>query len=319
MAVARPRVTPGDFVVSKKGFPMVAIPFIAAARRQIGPPQTARSAAGPSFLSSVGWAILSIGLFAGLWELAWALGWADPLLLPPPHLFLTNFDRTLSYFSGSNRIGVAETGSRLGGLLATALYTTLRVVAGLALGFAAGVAVGALVHYVRLARNLLMPTILLLTPISPVAWLPVAIFLFGIGNVPAVFLVFITIFFAIVLSTAAQLESVPKAYLNVARIMGATNHQLFWRVVFPSILPSLFMTLRLNLFAAWMVVLIAEAVGVGSGLGQITSVARSTFNAQLTFFTMAVIGVLGFTFDWSLRQIQARLLWWIPASGGGAR
>ncbi|UHD43788.1 ABC transporter permease subunit [Aureimonas altamirensis] len=164
-----------------------------------------------------------------------------------------------------------------------------------------------------------MPTILLLTPISPVAWLPVAIFLFGIGNVPAIFLVFITIFFAIVLSTAAQLEGVPRSFLNVARIMGANRNQMFWRVVFPSILPALFMTLRLNLFAAWMVVLIAEAVGVGSGLGQITSVARSTFNAQLTFFTMAVIGVLGFTFDWGLRLVQRKLLWWVEPTGGAAR
>ena len=77
--------------------------------------------------------------------------------------------------------------------------------------------------------------------------------------------------------------------------------------------------MRLNLFAAWMVVLIAEAVGVGSGLGQITSVARSTFNAQLTFFTMAVIGVLGFTFDWGLRLVQRKLLWWVEPTGGAAR
>nr|WP_244490734.1 ABC transporter permease subunit [Aureimonas frigidaquae] len=270
-------------------------------------------------LAGLAWAVLSIGLFAGLWELAWAMGWADPLLLPPPHLFLSDFDRTLSYFSNRNQIGVAASGGGIGGLLTTALFTTLRVVAGLTLGFMGGVGVGALVHYVPTARKLLMPTILLLTPISPVAWLPVAIFLFGIGDVPAIFLVFITIFFAIVLSTASQLESVPRSYLNVARIMGANRHQLFWRVVFPSILPGLFMTLRLNLFAAWMVVLIAEAVGVGSGLGQITSVARSTFNAQLTFFTMAVIGVLGFTFDWTLRQIQRRLLWWIEPAGGASK
>lgn len=297
---------------------MVTIPVMAPRK-----PKVRLTRAGltrpASILSSVGWAILSIGLFAGLWELAWAMGWADPLLLPPPHLFLSNFERTLSFFSNRNQIGVAASGGGIAGLVTTSLYTTLRVVCGLTLGFVGGVTVGALVHYVPIARKLLMPTILLLTPISPVAWLPVAIFLFGIGNVPAIFLVFITIFFAIVLSTAAQLESVPRSFLNVARIMGANRNQMFWRVVFPSILPALFMTLRLNLFAAWMVVLIAEAVGVGSGLGQITSVARSTFNAQLTFFTMAVIGVLGFTFDWGLRLVQRKLLWWVEPTGGAAR
>ena len=156
-----------------------------------------------------------------------------------------------------------------------------------------------------IVRNLLLPTILLLAPISPVAWLPVAIFVFGIGDVPAIFLVFITVFFAIVLSTVSQFESVPTNYLHVARIMGASEAQMFWRVILPAILPSLFMTLRLNLFAAWMVVLIAEAVGVGTGLGQITSMARATFNAKLVFFTMALIGVLGFAFDWACATSRA--------------
>lgn len=294
---------------------MVALPFASSrsgeARISMRRP--------PALVISAGWTILSIGLFAGLWELAWAMGWANPLLLPPPHLFLSDWERTLSYFSNANRIGADASHGGLVGLLATSLYTILRVVTGLALGFVAGVAVGALVYYVKIARNLLMPTLLLLTPISPVAWLPVSIFLFGIGNTPAIFLVFITIFFAIVLSTTAQLEGVSKSYLNVARIMGANGQQIFWRVVFPAILPGLFMTLRLNLFAAWMVVLIAEAVGVGSGLGQITAVARSTFNAQLTFFTMALIGVLGFSFDWALRLVQRRMLWWVAPSTGGAR
>lgn len=268
---------------------------------------------------SLGWGLASIGLFTAIWEILWAVGWANPLLLPPPHLFLQDIPGTLAYFDQTNRVGSRGTGSGLTGLLLTILWTTSRVVLGLTLGFVLGVAVGAMVHYVRLVRNLLLPTILLLAPISPVAWLPVAIFVFGIGDVPAIFLVFITVFFAIVLSTVAQFESVPKNYLHVARIMGATEAQTFWRVILPAILPSLFMTLRLNLFAAWMVVLIAEAVGVGTGLGQITSMARATFNAKLVFFTMAIIGVLGFLFDWGLRTIQGRMLWWVAPGQGGSR
>jgi NitT/TauT family transport system permease protein len=68
-----------------------------------------------------------------------------------------------------------------------------------------------------------------------------------------------------------------------------------------------------------MVVLIAEAVGVGTGLGQITSMARATFNAKLVFFTMAIIGVLGFSFDWALRYVQSRMLWWVAPNQGGRR
>jgi NitT/TauT family transport system permease protein len=268
-------------------------------------------------LASAGWGLASIGLFAGIWEALWALGLVNPLLLPPPHMFLGDIPTTLTFFDHNARIGSTDRG---GGsvlpLLNTMLWTTMRVVLGLFIGVSAGVAVGAVVHYVKLLRNLLLPTILLLAPISPVAWLPVAIFVFGIGDVPAIFLVFITVFFSIVLATVSQIEAVPKNYIHVARIMGATERQTFWRVILPAILPGLFMILRLNLFAAWMVVLIAEAVGVGTGLGQITSMARATFNAKLVFFTMAIIGVLGFSFDWGLRAIQRKLLWWVAPGQG---
>jgi NitT/TauT family transport system permease protein len=268
-------------------------------------------------LAGLGWGFVSIGLFAGIWELLWYFEKVNPLLLPPPHLFLQDIPGTLKFFDRSNRIGSVGSGGGLTALLITMGWTTFRVFTGLALGFVFGAALGALLHYVRWTRNLFMPTILLLAPISPVAWLPVAIFVFGIGDVPAIFLVFITVFFAIVLSTGAQIASVPINYIHVARIMGATQRQTFWRVILPAILPSLFMTLRLNLFGAWMVVLIAEAVGVGTGLGQITSMARATFNAKLVFFTMAVIGVLGFLSDWALRQMQRKMLWWVaPARGG---
>ncbi|MDR3372585.1 MAG: ABC transporter permease subunit [Ancalomicrobiaceae bacterium] len=268
-------------------------------------------------LAGIGWAIASIGLFAGIWELLWYFELANPLLLPPPHLFLADIPGTLKYFDRSDRIGSVASGGGFGALLITMGWTTFRVVFGLTLGFVLGTAVGALIHYVRIIRNLLLPTILLLAPVSPVAWLPVAIFVFGIGDVPAIFLVFITVFFAITLSTGAQIASVPKNYIHVARIMGANERKTFWRVILPAILPSLFMTVRLNLFGAWMVVLIAEAVGVGSGLGQITTMARATFNSKLVFFTMAIIGLLGFLSDWGLRTMQRKLLWWVAPNQGG--
>ncbi len=292
---------------------------IPASSRQSAPASVPRlSPRARRTLSSLGWGVLSIGLFAGIWEALWALGLVNPLLLPPPHMFLSDLGRTLTFFDHeARRIGSQGSGGAIAGLLTTIGWTSFRVIVGLGLGFVAGVGVGAMIHYVRLFRNLVQPLILLLAPISPVAWLPVAIFVFGVGDVPAIFLVFITVFFMIVLATVSQISSVPKNYLHVARIMGATERQTFWRVILPAILPSLFMTLRLNLFAAWMVVLIAESVGVGIGLGQITSMARATFNAKLVFFTMVIIGVLGFSFDWALRKVQQKMLWWIQPGQGG--
>ena len=161
-----------------------------------------------------------------------------------------------------------------------------------------------------------MPTVLLLAPVSPVAWMPVALFVFGIGNAPAIFLVVIALFFIMTLATVSMIDTVSPTYVNVARIMGATRRQIFLQVILPAILPGLFLILRLNLFAAWMIVLIAELVGVGSGLGQVVMVARNTFNSQLAFFAMTVIGLTGFILDVALREVQRRLLYWIPQGTG---
>lgn len=265
------------------------------------------------------WACASVGLFVGMWEFAWWRGWADPLLLPPPHLFLANLADQFRFFDpNGDRAGALSSGGSLGSVLGVIAWSSMRVTAGLALGFVLSLAVGVGIRYFGVFGKLTLPTITLLAPISPVAWLPVAVFMFGIGNSPAVFLVFISVFFVMVLSTLSQIDAVPASYLHVARIMGASKRQLFRHVILPAILPGLFVTLRLNLFAAWMVVLIAEAVGVGSGLGQVVMMARNTFNASLVFFTMTLIGLAGFAFDQALRWVQRRVLWWVgPSAAAG--
>lgn len=287
-------------------------------------PRRVRLAAPPGAwsrrLKDLVFACLSVGLFVGVWELAWWQGWADPLLLPPPHVFLTNLADQFRFFDPhGDRIGALASGGSLLSVLGVMAWTSLRVIAGLALGFVLSLAVGVGVRYFALFGRLTLPTITLLAPISPVAWLPVAVFMFGIGNPPAVFLVFISVFFIMTLSTLSQIDAVPASYLHVARIMGASKRQIYRHVVLPSILPGLFFTLRVNLFAAWMVVLIAEAVGVGSGLGQVVMMARNTFNASLVFFTMTLIGLAGFAFDQALRWVQRKVLWWVgPSALGGA-
>ena len=268
---------------------------------------------------SVGWSVLSIGLFVAFWEVAWWRGWANPLLLPPPHIFLANLTEQFRFFDpNGERIGALSEGGSFLSVLGVIGWSSLRVFLGLLIGFVASVLVGVAIRYFGIFGKLTLPLITMLAPISPVAWLPVAIFVFGIGNPPAIFLVFISIFFVMVLATLAQIDAVPRHYIQLARVMGASKRQIFLRVILPAILPGLFVTLRMNLFGAWMVVLIAEAVGVGSGLGQVTMMARNTFNASLVFFTMTLIGLTGFLFDQALRLMQRKVLWWIQPSNIGA-
>ncbi|MCV7344763.1 ABC transporter permease [Mycolicibacterium rhodesiae] len=267
--------------------------------------------------AAAAWWLASVTLFAGLWELAWLMGWAPELLLPPPHIFLQHFGSQARFFDTST-IGAEQTAPVVA-VATTVLATVLRVLAGLTLGFVASLITGVLISQFLVVRGLVLPTITLLAPISPIAWLPVAIFLFGIGNPPAIFMVFIGVYFVMTLATIGLINEVPATYINVARTMGASRRQILFQVVLPAILPGLLQSLRLNLFAAWMVVLLAEAVGVGSGLGQVVMLARNTFNSSLVFFTMTVIGISGYLLDIAFRQLQNRLLWWQAAGGGALR
>ena len=282
-------------------------------------PAFALSENARTILSSLGWTVASISLFALIWELCSFLGWADRRLLPPPHVFLGDIPNQLQYFNTATRWAVGvnqdEAPSGLSSLITTVLSTMGRVIAGLVIASVLAVLVGVLARYFRLFDRLTMPTITLLSAVSPIAWLPVAVFLFGIGNGPAIFMVVITLFFHMVLATVTHIDNVPKNLVHVARTMGATKRQVYFRVIIPAILPGILMVLRLNLFAAWMVVLVAETTGVGHGLGQIIMLARNTFNPSLVFFTIALIGVLGFLTDYALRLVQRRVLYWLPDKG----
>ncbi len=160
----------------------------------------------------------------------------------------------------------------------------MRVLVGLAIAATASLCIGIVIRYYGLFGKLVLPTVTLLAPVSPVAWLPVAIFLFGIGNGSAIFMVFIALFFTMTLATITQINSVNRNYINVGRTTGASKLQIYTRVILPAILPGLLVVLRLNLFGAWMVVLVAEATGVGYGLGQIISMARNTFKSRAALF-----------------------------------
>ena len=268
-------------------------------------------------VAATGWWLASVALFGGLWELAWALGWADPKLLPPPHIFLADF-AAMGKFFDSSTIGVAQSAPFVA-VATTILATVIRVLVGLGLAFGGSLLTGILVTRFRVFGRLTLPMLTLLAPISPIAWLPVAIFLFGIGDPPAVFMVFVGLYFVMTLATISEINGVSSTYVNVARTMGANRQQMLAQVVLPAVLPGLLRTLRMNLFGAWLVVLIAEAVGVGSGLGQVILLARNTFNASLVFFTMTLIGITGYLMDMAFQQVQRRVLWWQPAGTGAGR
>lgn len=287
----------------------------AAAERERPRPSSRRLRRVGTALAGAGWWILSLALFAGIWELAWALGWVSQLTLPPPHIFLSDILRQATFFESSS---VRGSGSPLLAVLTSIGATLGRVTGGLLIGFVASLITGILVTQFTIVNRLALPLVTLLAPISPMAWLPIAIFIFGVGDRPAIFMVFIGVYFMMTLATIADINGVSTTYRNVARTLGATRPQMLFLVILPAILPALFRTVRLNLFAAWMMVLVAEAVGVGEGLGQVVMLARNTFNSSLVFFTMVIIGISGYVLDVLFRLVQQKVLWWDPVGEKGA-
>ena len=285
-------------------------PGLESAKRQ-GTPAGWGPTAVPNRLSqmavSVMWWVLSLGIVVAIWELAVVLRLVNPVILPPPHLFLAEIRNQAQFLMP--QVGATAVSGNFAAL--TAVWASLqRVLSGLALAFVSAVTLGSLAFYFEIFGKLTLPTITLLAPIASVAWIPLAIVAFGVGDRAAIFVVFISVVFTLTLGTVNNMHNVDQVYINTARVLGASRRQVIQHVIFPAVLPQLFVIMRINLFGAWMGILAAEMVGVRSGLGAIVVVGRQMMNMNLTFLGMALIGLVGYLLDASFGLVQRRVLWW---------
>jgi NitT/TauT family transport system permease protein len=244
------------------------------------------------------WAVIIVA-----WESAAAAGWSGSVLFPPPSSFL-------SYAIESDfRVGFGGDAMTIPGAI---VASALRVLVGLAIGFAAAVITGILISASQLVSDMVLPVVRGLAPIAPIAWIPLGIVLFGIGNPTAVFVVFMGVYFILTISTVAAVKAVDERLIKTARSHGASKVQIWTRVVFPAVLPQVFIMLRINFFAAWMAVLAAEMVGLKNGLGMMIILGREMFNTKLILLGMCMVGATGYFVDALLVQIQRKILWWQP-------
>ena len=190
--------------------------------------------------------------------------------------------------------------------------STLRVLVGFFFAAVLGIAVGVVMGRSEKLSAAINPLIQLLRPISPIAWIPVAIVMFGIGNVAALFLVFIGCFFPIVVATANSVRTILPIYIAVGRNFGLSRTRLFATVVLPAALPQIFTGLRIALGIGWIVLVAAEMVGVNSGLGYLVLDSRNAGKRyDLVVAGMLSIGLIGLVLDTLLRRIEtSRWLRW---------
>jgi NitT/TauT family transport system permease protein len=209
---------------------------------------------------------------------------------------------------------VVELATR-GLLLKYMVASLFRVSWGFALAAVIGVPCGLAIGWNRRLELALNPLIQMLRPISPLAWIPIAILWFGVGDAAAIFLIFLASLLPLMVSAIHASGSVPAVYLNAGRNFGLTPFQLVYRVVYPAIAPQLIMALRITLGVAWIVIVAAEMIAVSSGLGFLIVDARNAGNRyDLVVAGMVVIGVIGLTMDNGMRTLEKKrsLRWGYP-------
>ena len=179
-----------------------------------------------------------------------------------------------------------------------------RIAWGFVTAVLAAVPLGLLIGRSLATRYALMPWINFFRNMSPIAWIPFAIVWFGIGDPPAIFIIFLATFFQIVLATAAAAATVPKIYYRVAEDMGLGGGEILFRITFPAIQPQLVIALRVAIGVAWMVDVAAEMIAVRSGLGFLIWDARNGARMDLMVCGMIVIGTIGIALDLLFARLQ---------------
>lgn len=192
------------------------------------------------------------------------------------------------------------------GLLLKYIVASLfRVSWGFGLAVMAGVPLGLILGWFKPAFQALNPMIQILRPISPIAWIPVAILWFGIDDTAPIFLIFLASVFPITVSSMAAVQNMQLVYLRAAQNFGIKGPQLFRRVILPAALPQIITGIRIALGIAWLVVVAAEMIAVNSGLGYLIIDARNAGKRyDLVVAGMVMIGLIGLVLDLLIRQLE---------------
>jgi ABC-type nitrate/sulfonate/bicarbonate transport system permease component len=240
-------------------------------------------------LRGAGRNLAALGLIIAVWyALVLWVRWSRGTDFPTP---LQCLQRLLSLLRGERLYGYTIRQHLVSSFLQ-------RWLAGYGLAVAVGLVAGLLVGISRPLRELTMPLTYVLQLIPGLAWVPVALLLFGIGNTATVFMIFVTALAPIIINTSGGIQAVPPIYLRAARMMGASWPRIYLQVMLPAALPVIVNGLRIGFANGWRVLIAAEmVVGVGLGLGYAIIQARWSLDFEAAFVCIAVICAVGIAFE----------------------
>ena len=233
-----------------------------------------------------------------LWLLVTNMGWVKPLFLPSPQAVLAKF------------VEVSTEGFAGATLLEHTATSLSRVFGAFALACATAIPVGVMMGVSRVARGVFDPLIEFYRPLPPLAYLPMVIIWFGIGEFSKVYLIFLAIFAPMAIAARSGVRSASIEQIHAAYSMGATRMQVIWHVIMKSALPEIFTGMRIGIGVGWTTLVAGEMVASTRGLGFMVLNAAEFLASDVVVMGIIVIGLFAFAFDMLMRYAEKVLVPW---------
>jgi NitT/TauT family transport system permease protein len=267
------------------------------------------------------WQDIAVGLVVpvialGIWQWVAGMGWVNANILPSP---LQVWRKWVAYllplqdyaaWHENNAAGSWLSWALSGELFIDSLGSLYRVVVGFAVGAGLALPLGLAMGASRIVYAWMNPLVQLLRPIPPIAYIPLSILWFGLGNPPAIFLIALGAFFPVLMNTIAGVRQVDGIYLRAARNLGAGGATMFLRVILPAAVPYILTGMRIGIGTAFIVVIVSEMIAVNNGLGFRILEAREYFWSDKIIAGMITIGILGLAIDSAMNKLNNHLLRW---------
>ncbi|TDP83734.1 nitrate/nitrite transport system permease protein [Aquabacterium commune] len=260
--------------------------------------------ARPSPLASVDWAAWSLKLLAplagiGLVVAIWGLLTMKGGNFPTP---AATWEEAVKLFSDP----FYRNGPNDQGLGWNILYSLKRVALGFGLAAVVGIPMGFLIGRSKVVGAMLNPLISLLRPVSPLAWLPIGLLVFKSADPAAIWTIFICSIWPMIINTAVGVQRVPEDYLNVAKVLNLSEWKIVTKILFPSVLPYMLTGVRLSVGTAWLVIVAAEMLTGGVGIGFWVWDEWNNLNVAHIIIAIIVIGVVGLLLENALVAVAKR-------------
>ena len=249
-------------------------------------------------LKSFVYPILAFAVFLLVWQVSVMLGNSE-IGFPTPIEVFKEF-----FYMLTHKVGNYYT------VIGHVLWSLSRVLIGFGIAGVLGIILGLTMGWFKYVRAVMMPVFNLLRPIAPLAWIPLAILWFGIGEKYKYFLIFIAAFVPFTLNAFAGASHVDKQLIGAARMLGASDSQLFFDIVVPAAIPSIFSGAQVALSNSWMTMLAAEMVCATEGVGWIIIAGQSVNDMTQMIAGMLAIGIVGLLLATGMRKLEGRCLIW---------